>query len=81
MLLDKNNNFYIGFSSNLKQRISEHKRGKVFATKSKLPVRLIYYETCLNKYDALNREKYLKSGPGRSYLKRRLKNFLRPKTS
>ena len=76
VLLDKNNYFYIGYSTNLKNRISEHKRGKVFATKSKLPIKLVYYEACLIKYDALNREKYLKSGPGRKFLKKRLRNFI-----
>jgi len=34
---------------------------------------------CLNKYDALKREKYLKSGPGRKFVKNRLKNYLKAK--
>ena len=76
VLLDKKRNFYIGYSQDLKKRFKEHTLGKVFATKSKLPIKLIYYESCINKYDALKREKYLKSGPGRKYLKNRLKNFL-----
>ncbi|PIY96439.1 MAG: excinuclease ABC subunit C, partial [Candidatus Kerfeldbacteria bacterium CG_4_10_14_0_8_um_filter_42_10] len=37
---------------------------------------LIYYEACLNKDDAFARERYLKSGMGKRYLKNRLKRFL-----
>jgi len=37
---------------------------------------LIYYEACLNEQDARQREKYLKSGMGKRYLKNRLKRFL-----
>jgi putative endonuclease len=44
--------------------------------KNRLPVCLIYYECCLNKYDAIRRERFLKSGQGRRYLKKRLKDFL-----
>jgi putative endonuclease len=41
-----------------------------------MPWMLIYYEVGFSKQDAINREKYLKSGMGRRYLKNRLKNFL-----
>lgn len=77
VLLDKHLNFYIGYTEDLKKRVSEHKKGEVFSTKSKLPIHLIYYEFGLNKYDSLAREKYLKSGPGRKFLKNRLKRFLK----
>lgn len=76
VLLDKYRHFYIGQTDNLKRRIFEHKNAKVYSTKSKLPVDLIYYESCLNKYDSIKREMYLKSGPGKRYLKKRLFNNL-----
>lgn len=76
VLLDKNRNFYIGYTEDLKSRFREHETGRVFFTKGKLPVTLIYYESGLNKYDSLAREKYLKSGPGRKFLKNRLKRFI-----
>jgi len=83
VLLDIKFNFYVGYTENLKNRVREHKTGKVFATKNKLPIELIYCEASLNKYDALAREKYLKSGPGKRYLRNRLKRFLidRPRAS
>jgi len=72
--IDKN--FYTGFTSNLKQRLEEHKNGSVLSTKNRLPVKLIYYEASLNREDALHREKYLKTSWGKRYIKTRLKNYL-----
>lgn len=77
VLLDKNRNFYTGSCRDLRNRIAQHKNGEVFSTKSKIPVTLIYYESCINNFDAIKREKYLKSGPGKKYLKNRLKNFFK----
>jgi putative endonuclease len=57
---ESDSGFYIGFSADLKRRLSEHKRGASFATKSRGPWKLIYYEAYLNQEDALGREKYLK---------------------
>jgi len=68
----KDGNLYIGFSSDLKRRISEHNKGLVEITKNRRPFDLIYYEACLDKEKAIEREKVLKTGFGRSYLKRRL---------
>jgi putative endonuclease len=69
-------NFYTGYTSNLKQRLEEHKKGSVTSTKKRLPVKLIYYEASLSQKDALHREKYLKTSWGKRYLKTRLKNYL-----
>lgn len=68
----KDGNLYIGWSDNLKHRINEHSNGLVEATKYRLPVELVYYEACLDKQKAIEREKQLKTGFGRAYLKRRL---------
>ena len=76
VLSDKNSDFYTGYTKNLKKRIEEHHGGKVFATKSKLPIKLIYSEACLDQTDALKREKYLKSGPGKKFLRYRNKYYL-----
>ena len=68
--------FYTGFTRDLENRIREHNEGRVSSTKERGPFELIYYESCLNEQDALAREKYLKSGMGKRYLKNRLKRFL-----
>jgi len=70
-------NFYIGFTSNLKKRIVQHNSDKVFSTRNKGPWKLIFYEAYLNKYDALRREKYLKSTKGRTTVKTMLKEYLK----
>jgi putative endonuclease len=68
--------WYIGYTSDFLKRIHEHNAGKCTTTRRKMPWVQIYYEVGFSKQDAINREKYLKSGMGRRYLKNRLKDFL-----
>jgi putative endonuclease len=68
----KDGKLYIGFSENLKNRLKEHNGGLVTATKNRTPLELVYYEACLFKEKAIAREKALKAGFGRAYLKRRI---------
>ena len=72
----KDGRWYTGCTADLRKRFSEHVHRQVFSTKGAGPFTLIYYEACLNKDDAYARERYLKSGMGKSYLKNRLKRFL-----
>lgn len=72
----KSKRWYTGFTADLRKRFKQHNENKSFYTKNKGPYRLIYYEACLNENDARFREKYLKSGMGKRYLKNRLKRFL-----
>jgi putative endonuclease len=72
----KDNNFYMGYTKNLKLRFEQHNKGQVEATKDRRPFRLIYYEACLNQKDATKREKYLKSYHGKMFLKKRIKSYL-----
>ena len=72
----KDGNNYTDFTKDLRKRFTEHNTNKIFSTKGRGPFELIYYEACLNSQDALNREKYLKSGMGKRYLKNRMKRFL-----
>ena len=68
----KDNELYIGFSSDLKNRLTEHNKGLVEATKNRRPFEIVYYEACLNEKKAIAREKVLKTGFGRLYLKKRI---------
>jgi putative endonuclease len=72
----KDKQFYTGFTRDLEDLIREHNAGRVPSTKERGPFELVYYEGCLNEQDALAREKYLKTGMGKRYLKNRLKRFL-----
>ena len=70
------NSWYIGYTSNLDERIIQHNSGRTITTSKKMPWKILYYEVSFTKQDAIAREKYLKSGMGRRYLKNRLKNQL-----
>jgi len=72
----KDGKWYTGSTKNLRKRFESHSKGKVFSTKNRGPFSLIYYEACIDEHDARKREKYLKSGMGKRYLKNRLKRFL-----
>ncbi len=73
---NKDKQFYTGYTNDLKERLKLHDDGKVESTKNRLPVKLVYYEACLNQQDATHREKYLKTAWGKRYIKSRLKNYL-----
>ena len=73
--------FYIGYSSDLRKRLAEHKRGASFATKSRGPWKLVYYEAYIERQDAEGRERYLKSGAGRRLLRAQLRHYLKKNLS
>jgi len=66
------NRIYVGFTANLEKRIKEHNQGKTKSTKGFTPWYLIYYETTETRIEARKREKYLKSGSGKEFLKNKL---------
>ena len=72
---------YIGYTSNLKKRLEEHKKGLSFSTKFRLPFKLIYFEGCLNSEDAKHREHYLKTTQGRRFPGLKLLQHQRSKTA
>lgn len=67
---------YTGCTSDLRKRLAEHNNGKSTYTKGRGPFELIYYEAYRDRKDAFAREKHLKSGPGKNYLKQRNRRFL-----
>jgi len=75
----KDNKRYIGYTTNLKKRLEEHLTGKSFSTKSRLPMKLIYFEACTNQQDAERREEYFKTTRGRRSLAKRLKSYYQSK--
>lgn len=76
LLSQKDNRFYTGYTEDLKQRLEEHRLGKVASTRNRKPLELVYYEACLGQADALHRERYLKTTWGKRYLRSRLKSYL-----
>ncbi|MBU4210741.1 GIY-YIG nuclease family protein [Patescibacteria group bacterium] len=67
-----NGQIYTGCTSDLKERLDRHKNGQVPATKSILPVKLIWYGYFVDKYKAFHFERYLKSGSGKALAQKRL---------
>lgn len=72
----KDKRWYTGLSNDLRKRFMQHNAGLSTSTKGRGPFTLIYYEACHNENDARSREPYLKSGPGKRYIRNRLKRFL-----
>jgi putative endonuclease len=72
----KDKKLYVGFTKNLKSRFDQHSRGLVESTKNRRPLKLVYYEACLDQDDATHREKYLKTVYGKKFIKNRVKSYL-----
>ena len=64
---------YVGFTEDIERRIKEHNSGKTTSTKGYRPWELIYYENCEERLEARNREKYLKSGIGKEFIKTKIR--------
>lgn len=57
--------FYVGMTENLERRLNEHNNGKTKSTKGYRPWILVHSD----RITARKREKYLKSGVGKEYIK------------
>jgi len=75
LLSEKDGKKYTGYTSDLPLRFEAHQKGRVTSTKHRRPFKLIYFEGCLSKDDAVRREKYLKTYYGKMYLGNRLKSY------
>jgi putative endonuclease len=64
----KDKNLYIGYTDNLKRRLKEHNASKNFSTKSRGTFKLLYCEALPTKEEALERERFYKSGRGHEVL-------------
>lgn len=63
--------YYIGYTPDLKNRLRKHKSGKVISTKSNLNYELEWYCAFKTRLQALMFEKYLKTGSGIAFMKKR----------
>lgn len=73
----KDGRLYIGSTTDLARRFSDHNNGRVISTKDRRPFELIYYEAYLTEDEAGRREKFLKGGNGREQLKLQLDQTFR----
>ena len=72
---EKDGKKYTGYTSNLPLRLEAHHAGEVPSTMHRRPLKLIYFEGCLNQADAVQREKYLKTHYGKMFVGSRLKSY------
>lgn len=72
---NKDGEIYVGCTNDLKKRLVLHNAKKVLSTKRHALYSLIYYEAYVNEMDAFARERYMKTGWGKAFLRKTLKNF------
>lgn len=70
----RRNFIYVGFTNNLNKRLKQHSDGMSKSTKPYVPFKLIYREEVQTRELARMREKQLKSGYGKEFLKNLLIN-------
>jgi predicted GIY-YIG superfamily endonuclease len=63
--------YYVGVTDDLKERVKRHNSGSVSYTSGRMPYKLIWYCVFLAKKRAYDFEKYLKSGSGNAFFKKR----------
>lgn len=75
---DRSKQWYVGYTKDLKKRfkVKAHNNGESTYTRTRGPYQLLYYEAYRDMSDARSREKQLKSGQGKAYLRKRLKHSL-----
>ncbi|MGB3228197.1 MAG: GIY-YIG nuclease family protein [Saprospiraceae bacterium] len=68
---ETHNRFYVGMSEDVVRRLKEHNNGKTKSTKSYKPWLLFFIEAFGSREEARKREKYLKSGYGKLWIKQK----------
>ncbi len=72
----KDSTLYVGCTKNLEDRIKRHNKGWVKTTKHRRPLVLIHSEQFIDKAEAFNRERFLKSLWSGRFKKKNLKKYL-----
>ncbi|WP_167606240.1 GIY-YIG nuclease family protein [Maribellus sediminis] len=67
---EKDSSFYIGYTSDLDQRLQKHNSGSTRYSSRKRPWKLVYVEDFLDKSEAIRRERFLKKQRNRSFYQR-----------
>ena len=73
VLLCEDSSLYKGHTQDVEKRFSQHLNGQgAEHTKKHKPIKIVYSEECETREIAIQREKYMKSGSGREWLKKHL---------
>ncbi len=72
-LVNPQNKIYVGQTNNLSRRLREHNdpefRGTLYTKRNPGPWQLVYHEECQTRSEAMRREKQLKTGKGREFIR------------
>ncbi len=71
----KDSSHYIGYTSNITDRLQRHNEGRSRFTRSKMPWKLVYSEEYESRQEAMKRERQIKSYKGGIAFKNLLNNF------
>ncbi|MSU75735.1 MAG: GIY-YIG nuclease family protein [Candidatus Magasanikbacteria bacterium] len=64
------NYIYVGLTNNVERRFGQHQAGKERTTAPYRPFQLVHTEEFVTRVEARKREKYLKSGIGKEWIKK-----------
>jgi putative endonuclease len=73
----KDQQFYIGYTTDFERRMTEHKQGRSASTASRRPFVVLMCEYFMDETDARQREEYFKTTAGKRALRIMLFNVLR----
>ncbi len=68
---EKDGRFYVGMTADITRRLQEHNSGKTKSTKGYRPWKLFFMEVYPDRKTARVREKYLKTGYGKQWIKKK----------
>ncbi len=69
---------YVGSSGDFPDRLARHNAGEVKSTRHGVPWRLVHSEAFATRAEAVQRERFLKTGKGRDELDRLLQGVAQP---
>jgi putative endonuclease len=64
----KDKHLYVGYTTDVQKRISEHNSGLTKSTKSRLQFELLFFEEFQSRGEAMIRERFFKTGKGKEYI-------------
>ena len=70
----KSSEIYVGMTNNIERKVAEHRRGQSKYTRKFKSIECLLLEEYASYGEGRKREKYLKSGCGKEFLKEILKN-------
>lgn len=81
ILLTNKGTYYIGSADKLEKRISQHVKGMVASTKTKLPVQLVYKEYFSTRGQAQKKEYKIKSWKSKKLIESLISKTMPPSSS